>query len=467
MRCAPNDRARNRQAWRMRPRLLPVGALLLGFVIGSLLVVARSPEVGSVDRQAEEFVTLALALGRAPHDEEVDAYFGPPRLAEIARDTDIGRDALLPRAQALEASLQQAQQRSPSPRRARLTAQVQSFSALLETVAAPRSLSFEAEARAIYGVDVAGGDALLQRVIARRLDALLPGSEPLAQRVAAYRALFVVPEGRRRAVFERSLAECRSRTLAHWTLPAGERVEVEWTRKVDAAWHRYEGGYRSRLQINPAAVAYLGSALDVACHEGYPGHHAQFVLMDAAAGASGLPVEDTIVLLRSPASVLREGAANYGVDLAFPLSERIAFEREVLFPLAGFDPHEAARYVEVHHLAGELSLATVTILSDYRDGRVAADTAATQLESAALVASPRALLAFVDRFGAYAIGYTAARNAVRDAIAARGSDPWQALRALLVQPDVAALRPAASSAVQAGANPVNLPWCSNHPSVIN
>ncbi|MFT4048184.1 MAG: hypothetical protein QM661_16035, partial [Solimonas sp.] len=444
MRCARNERHRRPPAGRVSPwLLLPAGALLFGFVIGSLLVVSRARAADPIERQAEEFVMLALSLGRAPHAGEVDAYFGPPRLAEAARANVIGQDALRSRAQVLLAGLQAGQLQDPSPRRARLATQVRSFAALLETVEQPRARSFDAEARAVYGLASEVSDAVRQRTIVRRLDGLLPGAQPLAQRVAAYQARFVVPEARRRAVFERALAECRARTLAHWTLPADERLDVEWTRQVDAAWHRYEGGHRSRLQINPAAVALPGEAIDVACHEGYPGHHAQFVLMDAAAGAQGLPVEDTVVLLRSPASVLREGAANYGVDLAFPLDARIAFERDVLFPLAGLDPTEAARYVEVHHLVGELSLSTVAILRDYRDGRLPADDAAAQLEATALVTSPRALLGFVDQFGAYAIGYTVARDAVRDAVAARGRDagvePWTALRDLLVQPDVAAL----------------------------
>lgn len=471
MRCARNERFRVGGYVRLW-LLVPVCALAIGFVVGSLLVSSRDSDADRIEHQAEEFVTLALALGRAPHDGEIDGYFGPAQLAERARSAPPDRDALLSRAQTLLAEMQAEQLQAPSPRRARLAAQVRSFAALIETMDHPRS--FEAEARDVYGLDAGQADADVQGALVHRLEALLPGDAPLAERVAAYRDRFVVPDARRHAVFERALAECRTRTLAHWPLPADERLDVEWTDKVDAAWHHYEGGHHSRVQVNPAAVAYLGSALDIACHEGYPGHHAQFVLMDAAAGAAGLPVEDTVVLLRSPASVLREGAANYGVDLAFPLEERIAFTRDVLFPLAGFEPAEAARYVEVHRLVNELSLSTVAILRDYRDGRLPAAAAETQLETAALISSPRALLGFVDQFGAYAIGYTVARDAVRDTVAARvretGVDAWEALRELLAPPDIAALRPSVRSASQASVAPdgaLDLPWCSTQSSAVN
>lgn len=473
MLCARNRPCRaggNARPW----LLLPIFALTIGFTCGSLLVPTRDRDGDRIERYAQEFVTLALAFGRG-HDGEIDAYFGPRRFAAQAHSGTSGtitREALRVRAQALLAQIDAEQLEAPSPRGARLAAQVRSFAALLDTMDHPPS--FEAEARAVYGLDATQIDPLRQRVLLRRLDTLLPGDAPLAERVAAYRDRFAVPEAKLRAVFNRALAECRGRTLAHWSLPADEWLEVEWTRKVAAAWHRYEGSHRSRVQINPAAVRYLGSAIDIACHEGYPGHHAQFVLMDAATGVAGLPIEDTVVVLRSPTSVLREGAADYGVDLAFPYEERVAFTRDVLFPIAGFEPAEAAVYVEVHCLVTELALSTVAILRDYRNGRLPPAAAEAQLRTEALVSSPRALLRFVDQFGAYAIGYTVARDAVRDAVTARsrasGIGTWRALRELLVQPDIAALRSPGKRVLQAnaGASASDGPArCSTHPSTLD
>lgn len=218
---------------------------------------------------------------------------------------------------------------------------------------------------------------------------------------------------------------------------------MEWTSAVDAAWHRYEGHGHSTLRLNPAAVALPGSALEVACHEGYPGHHAQFLLMQAAAGPSGIPVESTVVLLRSPVSMLREGAAAYAVELAFPPAERLAFERDVLFPLAGLDPNRAQTYRTVQRLVDELGGRAVPILSDFRDKRMPRALASAALQSDALVTSPEALLGFVERLGPYVLGYTAARERVRGAIEGRaersGRSRWAVLRNVLEQADVSAL----------------------------
>ncbi|CAN5235378.1 hypothetical protein BH10PSE13_BH10PSE13_01470 [soil metagenome] len=224
------------------------------------------------------------------------------------------------------------------------------------------------------------------------------------------------------------------RTVQHWKLPASERLVVEWTSDVGAAWHRYHGNFRSTLQVNPQAVAFLGSLIDVACHEGYPGHHVQFLLAEAEAGARHLPVEDRIVLLRSPGSVVREGAADYAVSLVFPPSDRLAFERDVLFPMSGFSPSDASRFEQVRSLLDQLAPAALPILRAYHDHVLTADEAAAALNREALIASPQALLAFVDTLGAYVTGYTGVREQVRgivDAGRPAGDVRWGRLRCLL------------------------------------
>ena len=35
---------------------------------------------------------------------------------------------------------------------------------------------------------------------------------------------------------------------------------------------------------------------------------------------------------------MAEGTANHGIEMAFPGDERLAYERDVLYPLAGLEP---------------------------------------------------------------------------------------------------------------------------------
>jgi len=406
-------------------------ALVLAAGLGSSARAMPDP----LEAQARQFVVLATSLGHL-HPEEIDAYWGPPELDMRKRGpapslTGLRRDLIGLRGDVARDA--------PSLRRNRLGARLDHLIALLDVIEKPRALTFDRQARQVYDMSVPP-DAKAQAHPLAALDRLLPGRGDLTARLAAWRARFVIPQALRKAVFQRALEECRARTLAHWPLPADEKLDVVWSTDVPAAWHRYRGHHQSLLQINPAAVADPASALDVACHEAYPGHHVQFVAMEIAAG--DLPVEDTVVILRSPEQVLREGAANFGVDLAFPASARLAFTRDVLFPRAGFDRRQAASFVQVHRAVGDLALSVLPILRDYYDGRIASGDAMARLVLEAQVSSPEALLEFTRDMGAYVSGYTVARDIVAACVNARshpGLDRWQALHQIVTGPDIAIL----------------------------
>jgi hypothetical protein len=446
------NRGRKRQA--LAATRVCVASVVLILAFGSRTTNAAT-QADPVEPLAQAFVSLALQLAHSPgHASEVDSYFGAASLVPTAAAPSRTVTELSATAQRLVADISHQQQRLPSRRGARLLDQARTLAALIDELQHPHARSFAAEAWAVYTMRVPAVDPQATRRTLNALAALLPGTGPVVDRLDAYRMRFVVAPERRRVVFARALQECRERTRKHWALPAGERVEVEWSDEVPAAWQRYQGADRSTLQINPQAVAFVGQALDVACHEAYPGHHSQFVLLTQHAGPTGPPVEDTIALLHSPASVLREGAANFGIELAFPLTERVAFDRNVLFPLAGLDPSQAERYEHVNALVADLAAAAVPILASYRDGARSFARAAAELRADALVSSPEALLRFADEEGAYTLGYTAARDSIRTFVTARSActkeDPWRVLAEVVSEPQVAALSADGSHCLEEG-----------------
>jgi hypothetical protein len=399
----------------------------------------------SLDVAAEDFVRLALAFGRlAPR--ELDGYSGPETLRAGSGPSTAA--AIVRGAQVLADGLASAPAATAAPRRVRLLAQVQALrTAASAYVPGATRPSFDVEARDLYGTrDAASIDAADVAAARRTLAALAPGSGALVDRVTALRARFVVPKDRRRAVFEAAVDACRARTGAHWPRPAPERVDVRWGLGGPwGAWHRYQGGYVSTLEMTTASLAFADSVVDLACHETWPGHHAQFVLNEWAAGAGRRPaVELTVALLRSPLSALREGAASYAVDLALPPPDRLRLERDVLFPLAGLDSREAALMLRVRDLLRRVEPAIAPIVRDYRDGRVSREPAAERLRREALVAAPEPLLRFVDELGAYVVGYGVARARVAAAVEARaaatGVDRWRALGDLLIESNPSTLQ---------------------------
>lgn len=420
------------QRAKARVRLLvalgTTGALACG-VAAWWVVTPRTP-TQILDAQAESYVLLALGLDEQKPGE-VDAYFGPAELEAEARADAPSLEELLRRARALAASIEEQDSPELAARRARLLAKVRRLETLIDGFSTGDKAAFADELFTLYGVALPSQDADWQEAL-DALDALLPGTGTLAFRYASFQNKLIIAPDKRREVFEAALDECRRRTKAHWSLPDDEALDIEWTRDVSAAWHEYRGARRSVLRLNDLTVAAVPQAVDLACHEAYPGHHAQFLLMDSEAA---LMPEDRVVLLRSPGSLLREGAASFGVELAFTPEERLAFERDVLFPLAGLPADQAATAFRIHELITELSSAAVPIIRDYYDGDVDFNTTSFRLEREAMIASPLPLLEFVNEYGTYSMGYTLVRDMIRRR--AQALDPagrWRALERLIVQP---------------------------------
>ncbi len=131
-------------------------------------------------------------------------------------------------------------------------------------------------------------------------------------------------------------------------LPAAESFTVEYvTNKSWSGYNWYQGQYRSLIQVNTDLPVYIDRAIDLACHEGYPGHHVYNALLEQHLVRDRGWVEFTVYPLFSPQSLIAEGTANYGIEVAFPGRERVDYERSVLFPAAGLDPARAAEYYEV------------------------------------------------------------------------------------------------------------------------
>ena len=74
--------------------------------------------------------------------------------------------------------------------------------------------------------------------------------------------------------------------------------------------------------------------------------------------------------LFSPQSLIAEGTANYGIEVAFPGDERTAFERDVLYPEAGLDPSQAVVYAQVQTLVDRLAYAGNEAARKYLNGEL-------------------------------------------------------------------------------------------------
>jgi len=453
-------------------RLLYRALVLLGLVALTLAACAPAAEapkteeptladsLAAMDSAAREYVSLVLELGT--HDEGyVDAYYGPeawreeaekaPRdVAEIARraaelgdrmaaltvpgaDADSGEpNAAAPLSEADMAEL----------RRRFLARQLAAVAARARMLGG-ETLTFDQEAEALYDATPPHVPEAQFAATVDEIDAILPGDGPLADRYRRWRERFVIPPDRLGAVFDAAIAECRRRTVAHLELPPDEGFRVEYVRdKPWSGYNWYQGGYHSLIQVNAGLPIHIDRAVDLACHEGYPGHHVYNALLEQRLVRDRGWHELSVYPLYSPQSLLAEGTANFGIRVAFPGDERVAFERSVLFPLAGLDPALAEEYYAVAERLEKLSYAGNEAARRYLDGDIDAAEAAAWLERYALMPPERAAqrVQFIDTYRSYVINYNLGQDMVRRWVEAGGGDAdhperrWQVFSLLLTTP---------------------------------
>jgi hypothetical protein len=396
---------------------------------------------------AERYVKLVLAIGQ--HDADyVDAFYGPEAWKTEAARGGVALPALAEEAASLEREVAGLVVPNATDaevwtlRRQYLARQLSAARARLAMLQGAR-FTFDEESRALYDAVApthAEGefDAVLTALAAK-----VPGDGPLIERYDRYKQAFVIPANRLDRVFQEAIRACRERTLAFVPLPPSERFTVEYvTGKSWSGYNWYQGQYRSVIQVNTDLPVYIDRAVDLACHEGYPGHHVYNVLLEQHLTQGRGWVEYSVYPLFSPQSLIAEGTANAGIEIAFPQAERLAFEADVLFPLAGLDGSKARAYYDVLALVDRLSYAGNEAARRYLDGAIGRDEAAAWLERFALYASPRAeqRVRFIDQYRTYVINYNLGKDLVRAYVesqagpAATPAGRWRAFTALLSSP---------------------------------
>jgi hypothetical protein len=398
----------------------PFAVVLVCILFGCSASKAKS------DDAVRQYIRLCVALG--DHDpNSLDYYYGPP---EWVADVRAHPPKL---AEIKQASLDLMARLPSTPRQDFLIGQLRAMATRVDLLRGIRP-SFDQEADALFGLEpVREPQQAWLDAIRTEIEALLPGKGTLGDRYAAFDQRFVIPDDKIAAVMERALQGCRERSLAHLHLPPGEHIKVEYvSNRPWNAFSRYQGHFQSLIQVNVDFAMTVDRALQVACHEGYPGHHAYNSMQDAQLvqreGQLELMVQPTF----SPQSFVSEALATYAVEVAFPEEERLAFERDALFPLVALDKKQAELYTRVSRLVDQLEAVEPGIARDYLDGKLEWSRAGSALEDRALMAHTEATLKYLNEFRTYMLTYTVGTEMVRKCMGeAAGGDPWRLYEAMI------------------------------------
>jgi hypothetical protein len=337
--------------------------------------------------RAERYLLLGLRLGRHA-DGLVDAYFGPPELAAAVdaerpaepRDLAAAADELLDE---LEDGW--------------LRDQVVGLRTFAGVLAGER-VAYADEVERCYGVRPSHTDESVFEASHERLEELLPGDGSIAERYQRWRDATLVPPERVEAAVAAVIEEARTWSAGLHELPAGEGVTLEIVHDEPwLAFCEYLGDLRSRILVNADLPISALNLLQLALHETYPGHHVERCVKEHLLVRGRGLVEETIVLVPTPQSLVSEGIAELapfvllegeggasiaaalrdaaGVELDLP--HALAVERALepcgwaavnaalLLHDAGVDEAEVQAYVDRWGLLGpELAAHTIRFLKE-------------------------------------------------------------------------------------------------------
>ncbi|XOV80791.1 MAG: hypothetical protein ACFHVJ_07545 [Aestuariibacter sp.] len=403
----------------------------------------------NVDDIATQYVKLVLAVGQ--HDPVyVDAYYGPESLKKEVTEASWPLAAIADKGKALKKALAALPSGNDLDVRLRVHYLKKQLTALIfhseqfqkQASGKPFQRDFNQEAVALYDTlpptyDYAYFDSALEQ-----LDASLPGQGDLQSRIAALQEKARIPKDKLDVVFKAAMQGCREKTLEAMTLPENESFRIEYVQdKTWSGYNWYQGNANSLIQVNTDFPIYISRAIDLGCHEGYPGHHTYNASLESELVNKKGWLELSVYPLFSPQSLIAEGSANYGIFMAYPNEQQIQFEQQTLYPLAGLAPKHARQYHAFLQLKRTLSYAGNEVARDYINGVISREQAVELQAKYALegIGKAEQRIRFVEKYGAYVINYNWGKDLVKDYIEAQADshqDRWKLFSELLSSPRV-------------------------------
>jgi hypothetical protein len=293
----------------------------------TVVAVGGKRHVPAPDPVARDYLLLALRLDQHVPGL-VDGYFGP---AEIKARADI--EELRPASRLVDDAshlLERIASDVAEPdRQGWLTAQVVALRTQAEALAGAHLPYVEYATRCFAWAPVRRDEAQFDAAAAT-IEELLPGPDPLAERLRVWDERFTIPATRVADVLAWLVARFRSRAAELFGLPDGEDLRIRMVRNQPwTGYNWYDGGRRSRFDLNTDLPTRAAELIHVAAHETYPGHHLEHVSKEAELVDRRHRLETSVLLINTPECLVSEGLADLGHRFASPPGE----EAELLLEL--------------------------------------------------------------------------------------------------------------------------------------
>ena len=276
----------------------------------------RTPAVGArhtvpePDPIARDYLLLALRLGQRI-EGLVDGYFGPRDLKAAVETSAVPTpERLADDAAALRGRV--ATEAGDPGRERWLDRQLLA----LETLAgglSGRTVPYVEEVSRCFDAPPRSVRPAVYREARRTLDALVPGEGDLPTRLRAWDDRFVIPADRLERIVGWLLPRIREVAVQRFGAPEGESLQVKLvTGQPWSAYNWYDGGLRSRVDLNTDLPIRPASLIATLCHETFPGHHLEHASKEERLVQEQGRLEASILLIDTPECYISEGLAEVG-----------------------------------------------------------------------------------------------------------------------------------------------------------
>ncbi len=410
------------------------------FLIVVLFTISCTPKKNDIpvneklNQLALQYVRLGLTIGQYDKDF-VDAYYGPDSLQpKTSKKLLFPKDSLLSAVDHLIGELKKIkgseQNDTLSERATWMMYQLTAFGRRIK-IFSGETASFDEESKELFGVTAPSYPEQYYQSLVAKLDSALPGKGNVVSRFQSLANRFIIPQNKLDTVFKTAIAECRKRTMAHFTLPTTENFTLEYvTNKSWGGYNWYKGHYQSVVQINTDLQIFIDRAIDIGSHESYPGHHVYNMLLEKNLYRDKGWVEISLYPLFSPQSLIAEGSANYGIEVAFPEKEKNKFTKEILLPLAGLDTSGIDAYYNALAIRGDLNYARNEVGRGLLSGNMTEADALHWLMDYGFNNKETALksISFINTYRSYVINYNYGKDLVKRYIEGQGATSNSAKR---------------------------------------
>ena len=274
-----------------------------------------------------DFLFLALRIGK--HNKNyVDYYIGPDKIRELVDKEDpVSPRKLLKDYKTLHSKLfTQGYDKKRERYIAKMLVAMRTSVEILNGMKIPFKELFLRQ----YDVTLQPANESELDELKEEINEAYGGTGSLEEKLKRLREIRTIPKSKVFILFENALNIAKNRTKEVFLnlLPKSERIILDLVstdNEEEAKWTYYEwylGKFRSRIEINPTYNMYWTAILSAATHEGYPGHHTEFVVKEQRLYKELNHFEHSLLLLNSPKLVISEGIAEIGANMLYSYREQ-------------------------------------------------------------------------------------------------------------------------------------------------